>query len=165
MQRYLSIPLLALLLIAPSVSAQDKPPDLAALARDAGLIFSGTVIAVEHVAPAARGDIGVVRVTFRVRDALRGASRGQTLTIAEWDALWSCGDRYRAGEHLLLFLYPPSGELGLTTTVGGNQGRISLADSKLTIAEVARQISNAVADDDGHSSTSAPASRQPRRLE
>ncbi len=111
-----------------------------ALARDAGLIFSGTVERIERITPAARGDIGVLRVTFRVGEALRGAAPGETVTISEWDGLWVSRDRYRLGERLLLFLYPPSPGLGLTTTVGGDQGRIALNDSGLSIAEVARQL-------------------------
>ena len=130
--------LLALLLV-PLASAQDAA-DLRPLARDAGIIFSGTVQRIEPVASAARGDIGLVRITFRVTDALRGATPGEPLTIREWDGLWTSGDRYRVGENLLLFLYPPSGDLGLTTTVAGPRGRISLANSPLSVAAVARQI-------------------------
>ena len=46
------------------------------------------------------------------------------------------------GESLLLFFYPPSGDLGLTTTVGGDQGRISLASSQPSVADLARQLSD-----------------------
>jgi hypothetical protein len=145
-KRYISALLLpALLLLAPFASAQDQLV-LRRLARDAGLIFSGAVENIEPVAPASPGDIGIVRVTFRVRDALRGASAGEALTISEWDGLWTAGDRYRVGETLLLFLYPPSGDLGLTTTVGGKLGRISPADSSLSIAAVAHQIADAPAE-------------------
>jgi hypothetical protein len=83
-----------------------------------------------------------LRVTFLVGDALRGANPGEPLTVSEWDGLWISGDRYRVGEDLLLFLYPPSGALGLTTTVGGSRGRISLADSQLSMADVAQQIAD-----------------------
>ncbi len=110
------------------------------LARDAGLIFSGTVERIERVAPASRGDVGVVRITFRVSEGLRGAKPGEMVTISEWDALWAARDHYRLGEKLLLFLYAPSPGLGLTTTVGGDQGRIRLADSRLSLTSVARQI-------------------------
>jgi hypothetical protein len=139
--RYIVAAALAAFWAAPSASAQGAP-DVRRLARDAGLIFSGTVERIEHVAPAAGGDLGVVRITFRVRDALRGAASGEALTISEWDGLWTAGDRYRVGENLLLFLYPPSGDLGLTTPVAGGQGRISLVDSQLSIAAVARQLAD-----------------------
>jgi hypothetical protein len=125
----------------PLASAQDTA-DLRPLARDAGIIFSGTVQKIEAVASAARGDIGVVHITFRVTDALRGATPGEPLTISEWGGLWTSGDRYRVGEDLLLFLYPPSGDLGLTTTVAGTRGRISLANSALSMAALARQIAS-----------------------
>ena len=134
----LSAALLTLLLV-PLASAQDAA-DLRPLARDAGIIFSGTVQKIEPAASAAPGDIGWVRITFLVTDALRGATPGKPLTFSEWDGLWTSGDRYRVGEDLLLFLYPPSGDLGLTTTVAGARGRIALANSPLSIAALAQQI-------------------------
>ena len=137
----LSTAFLALLLV-PLASAQD-PAELRRLARDAGIIFRGTVQKIEPVASAGSGDIGLVRITFGVHDALRGATPGEPLTISEWDAFWTSGDRYRVGEDLLLFLYPPSGALGLTTTVAGARGRISLPDSPLSMTDVAGQIADA----------------------
>jgi hypothetical protein len=137
--RYILLTAFLALLLAPLASAQD-PADLRPLARDAGIIFRGTVQRIEPVASAAPGDIGLVRITFLVKDALRGATSGEPLTISEWDGLWTSGDRYRVGEDLLLFLYPPSGNLGLTTTVAGTRGRISLAGSPLSMTAVARQI-------------------------
>jgi hypothetical protein len=148
MRNVLTACLLALVLVHLPLSAQNQP-DLRQLARDAGIIFSGAVEKVERVAPAP-GDVGTVRITFRVAEALRGASRGQVLTISEWDGLWHAGDRYRVGERLLLFLYAPSDGLGLTTTVAGDQGRIRAADSTLTMAAVARQIGEAVPDSSKH---------------
>jgi hypothetical protein len=107
----LSTALLAFLLVPLSLA--QSTPDLRALARDADIIFSGPVRKIEPVAATLPGDIGLVRVTFLVRDALRGANPGEPLTVSEWDGLWISGDRYRVGEDLLLFLYPPSGALGL----------------------------------------------------
>ncbi len=126
-------------LLASLASAQDAP-DLRALARDAGIIFRGTVQKIEPAPAAAAGQVGLLRVTFLVTDPLRGAKAGAKLTISEWDGLWIAGDRYRVGEDLLLFLYPPSPGLGLTTTVGGTRGRISLSGSHLSMAAVAQQI-------------------------
>ncbi len=131
--------LIPLLLAATSLPAQNTP-DLRRLARDAGLIFSGTVARAERVAPAARGDIGVVRVTFQVHEAFRGVTAGQSLTISEWDGLWTSGERYRAGESLLVFFYAPSGQSGLTSTVAGRDGRISLAELRMSASDIAREI-------------------------
>jgi hypothetical protein len=125
-----------LLLLAGTASAQQRD-DLCRLARQAGIIFSGVVEGVEHRPPAAPGDVGLVRVTFRVSQALRGAAPGALLTINEWDSLWTAGDRYRAGENLLLLLYPPSGELGLTTTVAGERGRMRAGDAPIPLADLA----------------------------
>jgi hypothetical protein len=66
-----------------------------------------------------------MRITFRVEEAIRGVQAGQMLTIREWAGLWDAGDRYRTGERLMLFIYPPS-HLGLTSTVAGSQGRFSI---------------------------------------
>ncbi len=56
---------------------------------------------------------------------MRGTASGQSVTIHEWAGLWSRGDRYRVGEHVLLFLYPPS-RLGLTSPVSGAMGRFAV---------------------------------------
>ena len=94
------------------------PPHFAV--QSAGMIFSGTVLKVEHLHSA--GFPGVTQVTFRVESAIRGARRGQTLMVREWAGLWSSGERYRQGERVLLFLYPKS-KLELTSPVGGPSGR------------------------------------------
>ncbi|MBZ5510418.1 MAG: hypothetical protein LAN70_04535 [Acidobacteriia bacterium] len=141
MSRYICSTVLLALLLVPLASGQDTL-DLRRLAHDAGIIFIGTVQKIEPVASAAPGDIGVVRITFLVEDALRGATAGELLTVSEWDRLWTSGDRYRVGEELLLFLYPPSENLGLTSTVAGTRGHISLADSPLSMAAVAQQIAD-----------------------
>jgi len=39
--------------------------------------------------------------------------------------VWENGQRYRVGEKVFLFLYQPS-KLGLTSIVGGPQGRMSI---------------------------------------
>jgi hypothetical protein len=95
------------------------------VARAAGTIFSGTVTAIARH-PAGRGQsVETVAITFRVEEAIRGATPGQDLTISQWMGLWSSGQRYRVGEHVLLFLYPPS-KLGLTSCVGGPVGRFTV---------------------------------------
>lgn len=94
------------------------PPHIAV--QSAGMIFSGTVLKVEHLRSA--GFPGVTQVTFRVESAIRGARSGQTLMVREWGGLWNSGESYRAGERVLLFLYPKS-KLGLTSPVGGPSGR------------------------------------------
>ena len=95
------------------------------LVRAAGTIFSGTVTAIAR-RPATHGQaVETVAITFHVDIAIRGATPGEDLTIAQWIGLWSGGQRYRVGERVLLFLYPPS-KLGLTSCVAGNLGRFSV---------------------------------------
>lgn len=94
-------------------------------ARAAGMIFSGTVKSVER-RPATRAQaVETVAITFHVENAIRGVTPGQDLTIFQWIGLWSSGQRYRVGENVLLFLYPPS-KLGLTSCVSGSMGRFTM---------------------------------------
>lgn len=89
------------------------------------MIFSGTVKSVER-RPATRSSaVQTVEVTFHVDRAIRGATSGEDLTISQWIGLWTSGQRYRVGERVLLFLYPPS-KLGLTSSVAGPMGRFNL---------------------------------------
>jgi hypothetical protein len=95
------------------------------LARAAGIIFSGTVTAIAR-RPATRGQsVETVAITFHIENAIRGATPGEDLTMSQWIGLWSGGQRYRVGERVLLFLYPPS-KLGLTSSVGGAMGRFTI---------------------------------------
>src|SRR5208282_216489 len=105
----------------PVVSAPAFPQ----LARSAGMILAGTVTRIER-GPAAGGTaVATVAVTFHVERALRGVLQGGNLTILEWLGLWSSGQRYAVGEHVLVFLYPLS-KLGLTSSVGGSLGQFHL---------------------------------------
>lgn len=112
--------------IAPSLPPRlPTPVSFPGVARAAGLIFSGTVKSVER-RPATRGSaVETVEVTFHVDNAIRGATPGEDLTISQWIGLWASGQRYRVGERVLLFLYPPS-KLGLTSSVAGPMGRFNV---------------------------------------
>ncbi|MGO9126340.1 MAG: hypothetical protein ACLP6G_15820 [Terriglobales bacterium] len=109
-------------------------PARPSLTLNAGYIFSGTVKAVERLAPHTNGSVAVMRITFYVDQGLRGTRTGQTLVIHEWAGLWQAGDRYRPGERVMLFLYPPS-KLGLTSPVGGTSGRFGVDPGGQVIIE------------------------------
>ncbi len=96
-----------------------------AVVRAAGTIFSGTVISIARHAATRGQTVGTVAITFHVEYAIRGATSGESLTISQWIGLWSGGQRYRIGERVLLFLYPPS-KLGLTSCVSGAMGRFMI---------------------------------------
>ncbi len=102
---------------APSVFQQ--------LVRSAGIIFSGRVTFVGNAIPASGQYPASSTVTFRVDQAVRGVSTGQSLTIREWAGLRSSGERYYVGERVFLFLYSP-GKLGLTSPVAGGMGRFAM---------------------------------------
>ena len=105
-----------------------KPPGpigMPVIARAAGTIFSGTVTSIAR-RPARHGQaVETVAITFHVENAIRGVTPGEDLTISQWIGLWSGGQRYRVGERVLLFLYPPS-KLGLTSCVAGGMGRFTI---------------------------------------
>jgi hypothetical protein len=106
------------------------------IVRPAGIIFSGQVTSIRRAdsfAERAEGhavllsgeSAAATLVTFKVEHGLRGATTGQSLTIHEWAGLWTARERYRVGERVLLFLYPPS-KLGLTSPVSGLMGRFAI---------------------------------------
>jgi len=95
------------------------------IARAAGTIFSGTVTAIARRPATPSQAVETVAITFHIEKAIRGATPGEDLTISQWIGLWSSGQRYRVGERVLLFLYPPS-KLGLTSCVAGTTGRFAI---------------------------------------
>ena len=92
------------------------------LARTAGLIFSGAVTGIIRHPATGGQSVETVAIHFHVDSAIRGTVSGADVTISQWIGTWSDEQRYRVGERLLLFLYPPS-KLGLTSCVGGPLGR------------------------------------------
>jgi hypothetical protein len=100
-------------------------PIVRAVLHDSATIFSGTVIQVEHRNSDSSSALAITRIRFRVDQAIRNVHRGQVVAVNEWGGLWQSGERYRPGERVLLFLYPPS-KLGLTSPVGNRAGRFPL---------------------------------------
>ena len=94
------------------------------LSKPAGMIFAGTVLRVEQIASSVNGP-ATVRISLRVDDAVRGCDAGQTILLQEWAELWVHGNRYREGQRVLLFLYPPS-DAGLSSPVAGEVGILEL---------------------------------------
>lgn len=112
-------------------------PQWKQLSRRAGMIFAGTVLttatlaATAHTAAtdrAAPGAIPAVQLSFRVDQPIAGVERGQILTILEWAGAWSMHRPMSSGQHILIFLYPPS-RLGFTSPVGGPLGQVALDPS------------------------------------
>lgn len=115
----------------------------------AGMIFAGTVLttAAQTVAtPTSVTDRAVplatpvIQLSFRVDEAIAGVERGQVLTIHEWAGAWSMHRRMSKGEHILLFLYPPS-RLGFTSPVGGSLGQVALDPSGKNVSKDAQKSS------------------------
>jgi hypothetical protein len=93
--------------------------------RSSGIIFSGQVTSVSRARTVPGEQASPTVITFHIQHAIRGAVAGQKLTIREWPGLWNRGECYRVGEHVFLFLYPPS-RLGLTSPVAGTLGRLAM---------------------------------------
>ena len=120
----------------PNLLAPEYLPHPHPLIRNSGYIFAGTVKSVERVAPRGNG-VATVLINFHVDQAMRGVRTGQTLAIREWAGLWESGERYRPGERVLLFLYPPS-KLGLTSPVAGPMGRFRIGPDGRVIFDPGR---------------------------
>jgi hypothetical protein len=87
-----------------------------------GAIFAGTVAAISRSPVSTNDAVATVAITFHVNHGMRGPTSGQDFTIHQWAGLWNSGQqRYRIGEQVVLFLYPPS-KLGLTSCVSGSLG-------------------------------------------
>jgi hypothetical protein len=94
------------------------------LTRKAGFIFAGRVLRVERPTPQPER-VPLVRITFRVDQALRGVRRGQAFVLTQWAGAWDNGPQYREGQRLLVFLYP-RGRTGLSSVVGGRLGQFDM---------------------------------------
>ena len=105
------------------------------IARRAGIIFVGTVIANNQ--PRNPSDSfgpmhSSIEITFSVERGIAGAESGRSLTIHEWAG----AERrvMRRGQHYLLLLYQPS-RLGFTSAVGGTLGEVLLDAAGKNVAE------------------------------
>jgi hypothetical protein len=144
--------------LASFAIAQSEKPQSAdrvrTLTQAAGIIFRGTVTSVERIGPTRQNQLETMQICFRIAENLRGTKTGSILCIREWAGLWTSRDRYRPGEHVALFLYPPS-RLGLTSPVGGNEGRFDIQDSHpLSASSPTNQL---VADTAQHANLRLPA--------
>ena len=123
----------ALLPWTSALEAQVLPPAAALPAdafqrtvRHAAVIFDGTVTAIQ--CEFGKGKVPLsYRISFQVKQGVRGVRSASTYTIREWAGLWAPRQppRYHIGERALLFLYPPS-RSGLTSTVGGRSGKLAV---------------------------------------
>jgi hypothetical protein len=125
----------ALFAVKPAIETPDipvRPGGIRPLLQSSGYAFSGTVTSVKSVSPGQMSGIGATQITFHVASAVRGVQTGQTLVISEWAGLWQMGERYRPGERVFLFLYPPS-KLGFTSPVQGSAGRFMVRDGGMVV--------------------------------
>ncbi|HMD17680.1 MAG TPA: hypothetical protein VKH18_13535 [Terriglobales bacterium] len=146
-------------------------PQWKQLSRRAGIIFAGTVLSAakqsvatqtavtDQAAPGAvsttvPATVPAMELSFRVDRAIAGFEPGQVLTIHEWAGARSMHRPMTKGQHILIFLYPPS-RLGLTSPVGGSLGQVALDPSGKNVSEHVRKPA-AVAIPRSESSTPRP---------
>jgi hypothetical protein len=118
-------------------------PQWKQMARRAGVIFIGTLLADDHVPVAADQllpssatilPLPTIHLNFHVERAIAGVETGQILTIHEWVGAPSAHRPMNAGQHVLLLLYPPS-RLGFTSPVGGALGEVLLDAAGKNVVE------------------------------
>ncbi len=117
---------------APTVTALPSGTSavLADLAARAAVIFSGQVLAITPTA-------GVVDIRFHVDTPIRNCPQNGDYILREWAGLWMAHpDRYRVGQHVLLFL-TARGPAGLSAPVDVNDGIVPL------VATAQQPIANA----------------------
>ncbi len=114
------------------------PADLHQMVRRAGMIFAGKVVSIEPLPLASSDQVASVQITVQVEQGIRGPRAGEKVIFREWAGLWMASERYRLGQRLMLFLYPPS-SLGLTSPVGGAAGRLSVDGSGQILLTPAQQ--------------------------
>jgi hypothetical protein len=137
--------LLVLALTLSAVSSASQSNSLATLAASphlrqitgrAGLIFTGQVLAVAPIRPDGSDQISSIEITFQVEQGLRRPKTGQRFSIHEWPGLWRPEERYRVGQRMMIFLYPPS-SLGFTSPVSGSAGRCDIdRDGQISVKPV-----------------------------
>jgi len=107
---------------------QTSEDALHGMVRQAGVIFTGQVVAVRRppvTGEAASGLSGVVEIEFAVEDRVRGVSGG-SYTLREWAGLWAASDQpFRVGQQYLMLLHSPRAG-GLSSPVGGTDGAIPI---------------------------------------
>jgi hypothetical protein len=115
------------------------------IARRAGIIFVGTILATDH--PPAASDQSIpltatipaepptIQLSFHVERAMAGVDSGQVFTIHEWVGASSMHRTMSVGQHVLLFLNSPS-RLGFTSPVGGAQGEVLLDSSGENVVDL-----------------------------
>jgi hypothetical protein len=113
------------------------------MARRAGIIFAGTVLAGDSPPEKTDGTqpmlatfprvISAIHLKFRVDRAIAGVDSGQILTIQEWAGAAS-RTPLSVGQHVLVLFYPPS-RLGFTSPVGGAMGTVLLDQAGNKVVE------------------------------
>ena len=117
----------------PISAARVLGPRWRQISRSAGKVFAGTVLSVEMQLATKGRPIPSLEVKLRVDHGIAGVQTRQTITLREWAGAASTHRAMRGGQHVLLFLYPPS-RLGLTSPVGGALGQIALDASGKNVA-------------------------------
>lgn len=94
------------------------------MCREAGMIFTGTVLSVAPEAPGSNS-VPAIQLRLQVDRPIAGVRSRRIVTVREWAGAWARHRPMRAGDRLLLFLYPVS-TAGLTSPMLGATGQLAL---------------------------------------
>jgi len=123
----------ALGFFSESARAQSRPVNLERLVKDAGIIFSGTVVKIVTGEKDPGMNLYTTYYTFAVHDALLGVET-DSVTIKQYGgesggkSYYPPGvPRFERGETVVAFFYPPS-KIGMTSAVAKDQGKFIVRD-------------------------------------
>jgi hypothetical protein len=114
----------------PVVQGQVLRTSLKEMVEDAGTIVTGRVVEVREGGHPDYPNVSVTYITVEVEEVMKGqANRRARHTFMQFGGLETARlhelPTYRAGEDVVLFLYPES-QYGFTSPVGGSQGKFRL---------------------------------------
>jgi hypothetical protein len=114
-----------LLLASPLAAGSQVEGSFDTLVGQAEVIFAGHIKSVE---PPNESHSTYV-ITAVVTDGIRGVRTGTDFQWNEWAGSWPLrGQRYRAGQNLILLMYKPD-KNGISSVMGGSLGRFEVTAS------------------------------------
>jgi hypothetical protein len=138
-------------LFAAGVQAQNLPTNVRQLTEAADRIFTGKVMSVEGTVNSTYPNVDLTAVTVRVSSVMKqpelqpdldgkvasGLTTGQNYTFTMFGSPNSIYElpSFHSGEVVMLFLYRDS-EYGLTSPVGGEQGKFTILPDGTAVNEV-----------------------------
>ena len=100
------------------------PLNLKEIEQLSGRIFSGVCVSSEEIEDDPESKLPVVKYAFKITEGIKGVDGLEEITFKQWLPTTRTNG-YEIGKKYILFLYPNS-EIGLTSTVGVEQGNFEV---------------------------------------